>query len=209
LKKESEEMIIIPPIEITNVQWSQEEARRGDVLQLSADVSDVPDGTEAVIEIYEHDDDGAHDFITRLSTLVDDSKVEIQWEYVYHEDTDEIPTTEETERGYNPPEYFFKVIIYGQEAESGRLEFKDWIEFTIDDTQGNPQANADYILHMPDGQERRGTLDDQGYAREEDVPPGPCRIELPDPDFTDSGSSQEGDSSSTQESDSNTTQQQS
>ena len=76
-------------------------------------------------------------------------------------------------------------------------------------TQGNLQANADYILHLPDGQERRGTLDDQGYAREEDVPPGPCRIELSDPDFSDSSSSQEEDSDSTQESDSNTTQQQS
>lgn len=172
LKKKSEEMRIIPPIEITNARWSQQEARRGDILTLSADVSGVPDGTEALIEIYEHDADGAHDFITRFTTLVEDQKVEVEWEYEYYEDVDEIPTEEELERGYNPPEYFFVVMIGKRKAESGLLEFRDWIEIRLVDTDSNPVPDEEYLLHLPDGSERRGSLDGNGYAKEENIPPG-------------------------------------
>jgi len=179
LKETSEEMEIIPPIEITNANWSQQEARRGDILTLTADVDGAPDGTEALIEIYEHDDDGAHDFITKFTTLVDSSKIEAEWEYEYYEDVDEIPTEEEVESGYNPPEYFFKVIIHGQEAESDLLEFKDWIEISLVDGNGNPKAGEEYVLHLPDGSERSGQLDDEGCAREEDIPPGTYTIIFP------------------------------
>ncbi|MBI1926574.1 hypothetical protein HYR99_20315 [Candidatus Poribacteria bacterium] len=51
LEQKSLTMVIVPPILITNLKWSQPEARRGDILTLTADVSGVPDGTEAVIEI--------------------------------------------------------------------------------------------------------------------------------------------------------------
>lgn len=179
LKEKSEEMEIIPPIEITNAKWSQPEARRGDILKLTADVKNVPDGAEALIEIYEHDTDGAHDFITKFPVLVENKKVEAEWEYEYHEDTDDIPTEEETEKGYSPPEYFFKVIIYGQEAKSGLLEFKDWVEIELINGAGDPEPDVDYILHLPDGSQRQGKLNSDGYAREEDVPPGKAIIEFP------------------------------
>jgi hypothetical protein len=179
LKEKSEEMEIIPPIEITNAKWSQPEARRGDVLKLTADVSGAQDGTEALIEIYEHDADGAHDFITKLSVLVENKKVEVEWEYEYHEDTDDIPTKEETEKGYNPPEYFFKVIIYGQEAKSGLLKFKDWVELELVDEDGQPVGDQAFIVYMADGSQKKGNLDEDGYTRLEDVPPGPIRIEYP------------------------------
>lgn len=179
LKEKSEEMEIIPPIEITNAKWNQPEARRGDILKLTADVKNVPDGAEALIEIYEHDTDGAHDFITKFPVLVENKKVEAEWEYEYHEDTDDIPTEEETEKGYSPPEYFFKVIIYGQEAKSGLLEFKDWVEIELINGAGDPEPDVDYILHLPDGSQRQGKLNSDGYAREEDVPPGKAIIEFP------------------------------
>ena len=188
LSERSEDMEIIPPIIIDNLQWSQQEARRGDILKLTAQVEGVQDGADAAIEIYEYDGDGAHDPITEISAMVENGRIEIDWMYEYYEDTDEIPTEAELEEGYSPPEYFFRVIIGSNEADSGLLEFKDWIEFTINSSDGEPEANADYILHLPDGQERRGTLDDQGYAREEDIPPGPCQIELLDPESTGSDS---------------------
>jgi len=179
LKKKSEEMKIIPPITITNLKWSQQEAREGDILKLTADISGVPDGTEAKIEIYEYDDDNAHDFITRFSVLVDNSKVEAEWEYEYHEDTDDIPTAEETEKGYNPPEYFFRVSIGKVYGESGLLEFKDWIEIELIDGAGQPIGGEKYILYLPDGQKRQGNLDENGYARVEKIPPGKCTLEFP------------------------------
>ena len=188
LSERSEDMEIIPPIIITNLQWGQQEARRGDILKLTADVEGAQDGTDAAIEIYEHDADGAHDPITQISAMVENGRIEVDWMYEYYDDTDEIPTEAELEAGYNPPEYFFRVIIGSSEADSDLLEFKDWIEFTINNSDGEPEANADYILHLSDGQERRGTLDDQGHAREDDIPPGPCEIELSEPESSDSDS---------------------
>ena len=188
LSERSENMEIIPPIIITNLQWSQQEARRGDILQLTADVEGAYDGADATIKIYEHDADGAHDPITEISAMVENGRIEVEWMYEYYDDTDEIPTEAELEQGYSSPEYFFRVIIGSSEVDSELLEFKDWIEFTINNSDGEPEANVDYILHLPDDQERRGTLDDQGYTREEDIPPGPCQIELLYPESTDSDS---------------------
>lgn len=179
LRCRSEHLVIVPPRTITNARWSQPEARRGDLLTLSADVDGVSDGTRARIQIYEHDDDGAHDFITELQGLVENSRIEVEWEYEYYEDTDEIPTDWESESGYNPPEYFFRVSIDNISADSDLLTFKDWIEITIEDRTGVPVPNRRYILHLPDGSDRDGTSNNEGVVREEDVPPGPWWIELP------------------------------
>ncbi len=180
LKEESEEMEIIPLIEITNLQWSQQEAGRGDILTLTADVSNVPDGREALVEIYEHDDEDAHDLITKFTTLVDDSKIEAEWEFYYQGDIGDIPTDEESETGYSPPRYFFKAIIGNAEAQSGLLEFRDWIEIELMNDDGETLADVDYMIHLADGQERQGTLDQDGYIKESDVAPGRFRIEFAD-----------------------------
>jgi len=180
LKGRSDDLRILPQRSITNARWSQQEARRGDIITLSADVTNIPEGVGARFVIYEHDEDGAHDLITEIKSWVADSRVETEWAYEYHEDTDEIPTDWEGESGYSPPEYFFRVVIGSISADSDLLEFKDWIELTIEDGTGHPVPNRRYILHMPDDNDRNGTTDDEGRIREEDVPPGPWWIELPD-----------------------------
>ena len=111
--------------------------------------------------------------------IVESNKIEIEWEYEYYEDTDEIPTAEESEKGYNPPEYFFRVKIGKVFADSGLLEFKDWIEIELKDNEGNSFPNKDFILHLADGSEKRGTLDSDGYAMIDDVPPGRVTVEFP------------------------------
>ncbi|MFH1893248.1 MAG: hypothetical protein ABIK83_11275 [Candidatus Zixiibacteriota bacterium] len=181
LDGESDRIPVVPPPEISNMRWSQSEARRGDTLTLSADVRNVRPHTEVMLTIYEYDRDSAHDKITELRAEVIDDKIEQEWEYEYHEDTDEIPTEEEMQeygRNYNPPEYFFTIklndIEYGREQESRLLIFKDWIEIRV----LNYTGNESYILHLADGSERRGTFGGDGTAREEDVPPGRCSIEV-------------------------------
>ena len=54
----------------------------------------------------------------------------------------------------------------------------NWIELECVDDEGNPLANVDYILFLPDGTEKTGTLDDQGYSKVENVPPGDCKLML-------------------------------
>ncbi|UCF64277.1 MAG: hypothetical protein JSW33_00175 [bacterium] len=180
LEMKSNPLLVLPPIEITNLKWDKKEARRGDIVKLTADIKEVATGTEAEIEIYEHDADGAHDLITKFPVTVKNNKIELDWEYEYHEDTDDIPTEEESEKGYNPPEYFFRVSVGGALADSDLLGFKDWIEIDLKNQLGQPIPNEKYELTLPDGSKREGTLDDLGTAIEKDVPPGKCTIHFPD-----------------------------
>ncbi len=184
LEKKSDICKILPPINITNQKWSQKTARRGDTVTLSADVENIPDDVEVMIYIYEYDRDEAHDLITRFPCRIKDQKIDIQWQYEYHEDTDEIPTDQEMKthgKGYNPPEYFWVAEYgskrFGDEQESQLLEFKDWVQIELKDELGTGVGNKEYILHLPDGSEKKGTLDKDGFAEEKDVPPGKVDIE--------------------------------
>lgn len=108
--------------EISNAKWDKQEAGRGDTLRLTADVKGIPDGTEANIEIFEYNEDGAHDSIERLSTKVGNSKIEAEWKFKYQEESGDTIGQEKMEHGINPPEYFFRVEAKGEIADSGLLK---------------------------------------------------------------------------------------
>ena len=187
LDGESEHIPAYPPIRVTNMKWSAKEARRGDTLTLSADIKGLPNEAELAVVIYEYDRDGRNDRITELPARVENGRVEIRWEYEYHEDTDEIPGQQELDRyggQYNPPEYFFTIkaegVEYGTEQESGLLKFKDWVNISLVNIRGEPVANKKYTLRTADGEERTGTLDGDGRVREENLPPGGVTITFDD-----------------------------
>jgi len=172
-------------VEVSNMQWSVKEARRGDVLTLKADVEGVPNETRATVIIYEYDTDGIHDKIAEIFTDIKDEKLELLWEYEYHEDTDELPTDEELQEygnAYNPPEYFFTIKIgdaeFGREQESGLLTFKDFFEVQFKNPDGTPMAEQDCKVIMPDGTEQDVQTDTDGFLRLKDVPPGKFKVEL-------------------------------
>jgi hypothetical protein len=186
LTGESNRIPTAPAVDVTNMKWSVKEARRGDIVTLSADVGGCRDGTEAKVIIFEYDQDKVHDRIIELPATVSNNKLEVKWEYEYHEDTDEIPTDEELQKygkGYNSPEYFFVIEIdgqrFGQNQESKLLLFKDYIDIVLVTQSGTPIPNEDYVLYMPDGSQRQGKLDREGRAVERDVPPGEIRVEFP------------------------------
>jgi hypothetical protein len=187
LKEISNRISAGPPVKVKNMKWDKKEARRGDVLKLTADIDGVKDNTEVKVIIYEYDNDGNHDKIVEVPTTVKNKKIELIWEYEYHEDVDDIPTNEELQKygkNYNPPEYYFVIEIdglkFGEKQESRLLLFKDYVEIELKGEDGGPVANEKYILHLPDGSQRKGQLDASGYAREKDVPPGEIRVEFPD-----------------------------
>ncbi len=184
LWEESNRIPASPKIMVTNLKWSKSEARRGDEVKLTADVKGVRDGTEATIKIYEYDRDGSHDFITEFPVFVKNKKIELDWEYEYHEDTDEIPTEEEKQKygkHYNPPEYFFTVEMegqkFGEKQESGLLEFRDWIEITFRDQDGNPAVDVEVTFTYPTGEKKKQVTSSSGILRFEDIPPGRYIIE--------------------------------
>ncbi len=195
--------VVLPPI-AEEMSWGQEEARRGDVLTLTARIRNIPNRTDVMVRIYEYDRDGVHDLITELATQVRDGRVEVRWEYEYHEDTDELPTDEELQEygeSYNPPEYFFTIYVdgfeLGLEQDSGLLRFQDYLELEMIDGNGAPMAGRDYTLHLPDGSTRSGTLDDQGRAREENIPPGRTTVDVPEREEDESTSGGGGSGAST------------
>jgi hypothetical protein len=198
LDGESGRIPVRPLIELANLKWSAEEARRGDIVTLSAEVSRATPQTEATLTIYEYDQDGAHDRIVELPTKVIGDKIELEWAYEYHEDTGDIPTDEELKkhgREYNPPEYYFTVKFdkteFGLDLESGLLKFKDWVEIFLSDANGDPIGDQDYVLKMPDGSERKGKVDSKGRAIEENVPPGEVSVRFKEYDYVTSSDSSE------------------
>jgi hypothetical protein len=179
LSARSDLMRVVPPRSVKNARWDRKEAKRGDMLKLTAETRGIQDGTEVQIVIYEHDAGGAHDPAAELRVRVDKGKVEAEWEYGYHDKTETIPRKEEAEKGYKNPEYFFRVIAGGSSADSDLLLFKDDVEITLKDGAGKAVADQEYVLKLPDGSERRGKAGKDGKITLTDVPPGPFHIEFP------------------------------
>ncbi len=112
LRKKSPPLLLLPPVQISNVQWNKHEARSGDVLKLTADLKGVPDGIESFIEVYEHDEAGAHELISRFSALSKNRKIVAEWEFLPADD-------------HPLPQYFFRVTVAEVGANSGLLECKE------------------------------------------------------------------------------------
>ncbi len=182
IEKKSNTIPLLPPVKITNLKWDKDEAKRGDILKITADVKGTYDGAEAKIEIYEHDSDGVHDLVTSFPALIKSQKIKIEWEFQYVEDTDDIPDDNEAENGYQNPEYFFRVNIGGVSADSGLLKFKDWIEINVQNEFGRSLKDLEYTLILPDGKKKKGKVNDEGKIIEDNLPPGKCRIEFSEVD---------------------------
>ncbi len=164
---------------ILSAYWNTAFARRGKTVKLQARVKGFENGAEAVFQIYEYDMDGNHDFIKEIKSKIDNNEAIAEWIFEYKKNVDAIPTHEESEKGYNPPEYFFELKIENQSARSSALlEFKDWIKIKLTDEEEQPVPDMEYIVHLPDGTQRKGKLDKKGYIRMKDIPPGKVRIEL-------------------------------
>ncbi len=176
-----------PAVTVSNRRWSQETARRGDLLTLTGDVAGLRTGMDVEIVIYEYDTDELHDELIALPARIDDGSFEVSWEFDYVEETDRIHTEEqlsEAGRNYSPPEFFFAVRVggveFGSEQPEPRLEFQDWIELALRDGANLPIPGQAYRITTADGNVIEGELDDQGLAVVEDIPPGPYGVEYPD-----------------------------
>jgi hypothetical protein len=182
VSKTSRGLYLFPFVEIKNLKWDKQEAKRGDILKLSADIIGLADGNVAEIQIWEHDSDLAHDLVTKFPVTIRNQKIDADWEFVYVDDTDDIPTQEENENGYQWPEYFFRVVCAGKSADSGLLKFKDWVEIEWIYPDGSKAANKNFKLFLADGTQRTERFNDQGIFILDDTSPGPFKIVIKDDD---------------------------
>ena len=112
---------------VRNLKWSKESIENEDIVTLSAEVKNVQDGAKALISIYEYDQGGAHDPLSKISTTLQDGKVQIDFQFRYPWDLDTMATNRQMnidKDGFYPLDYFFTVTIgtidYGKEdQESG------------------------------------------------------------------------------------------
>jgi hypothetical protein len=188
LSIESNEIPVRPPIEVSSMKWSKSEVERDEEVTMTCVFTNgVEEGDKVTVIVYEYDNDGYHDKVVTIPTIIKDNKVEIKWKFIYQEDTDDIPTREQLEKygkSYNPPEYFFVVMVdnipVGSRQESGLLEFKDRVEIKLVAEPSYPIGNVKYILHLADGNTRKGTLNNNGSAKEVGIAPGPIEVEFED-----------------------------
>jgi hypothetical protein len=179
LEMDSNPLTVLPLVKLKNLKWDKSEVKRGDIVKLTAEVKGIYDDAEGEVQIWEKDPDGAHDLITKIPVIIKKEKIETAWEFQYNDKTDVIPSSDETEKGYIPPEYFFRVVVGGISADSPLLKFKDTIYISLTDQKGNPVKDADYKLKLPDGAEKKGKLDSEGKAVIENLPPGKTKVSFP------------------------------
>ena len=76
-----------------------------------------------------------------------------------------------------PSEYGFTCTVEHVHAgQSGRLRYRDSVEFRLLDASGTRLPRAEYQARLPTGEVRRGTSDADGVVRLEGVPPGGLHV---------------------------------
>jgi hypothetical protein len=65
-------------------------------------------------------------------------------------------------------------------SESSDTGVKTWIAIHLVDEDGNPVPDVAYSVTLPDGSIITGTLDDQGFARFDEIDPGQCHVSFPE-----------------------------
>ena len=103
------------------------------------------------------------------------SKIEHEWELKVDQKLFDVQDYKE-DKNYSTPWYYFVVETAGIKQRSGLLKYKDWIELELRDEEGNTIGGAEYEVYLPNGQIRRGKLDQNGYAKVENIPPGKVRV---------------------------------
>lgn len=163
---------------VSNAKWSKDKAKVGEKVKLTADCEGFEDGTPALIQIYKRDIKGPDIVFDNIEIKVDREKVEAQWEFVYPEERDNGPNGLKG-LGYSAPAYYFEVLVKDCKARSALLSYKDDIEMDLKDEEDHPVSGEEYILYLPDGQVRKGKLDNRGHAKETKIPPGRCQVSFP------------------------------
>ena len=66
------------------------------------------------------------------------------------------------------------------QADKDKEQELTWISLTFVDEEGKPLANEKYVMTLPDGFTRSGTLDKDGKVRVEKLKAGSCTVKFPD-----------------------------
>lgn len=188
LSADSEALLILDPVRVYGARWSTKTVKRGDIVTLTAEAKDAPDGRKAPVRIYERDKRrGAHDPVTRLRPRVESETVMVKYRFQYPGDVADIVPEWEAPNGYEQPEFFYTVDVSGVRADSkdakqrGVMTFADDLTLQVVDAgTGAPHTDQDVEVTLADGSTQTATTNGSGTAELTDVPPGPAKVTLPE-----------------------------
>lgn len=161
---------------IANAKWSTEQAAVGDTVTLLAETAGIESGEPASLEIYIKDANFPDRLLMTLESKVDGDKIEAEWEFQVDEAYSKAQEEQRKKGGYSSPFFYFIASAAGVSGRSGLLAYKDYIELRFKDDKGNVLANKKYRVFLSNGLVKEGTLDGDGYAKVENIPPGQVRV---------------------------------
>lgn len=163
---------------IADIRWSTNRIKDDEKVKLQVALIGFEDNTPAKLKIYEVGPNNRRRPFDEIEAKVKDDAIEVEWQYPW---SDAPPSEAEPKlSNYYVPRYFFVCEVGGARKESGLLDYRTRIEFSLKDTDGKELADAPYRLHLCSGEVRSGTLDGGGAAKVDNVPPGPWAVEFPD-----------------------------
>jgi hypothetical protein len=188
LKDESNSIPVRPQIVVTKMQWDRQEVKRKDAVKITCQFKNgMEDGDDAMVIIYEHNPNSSDLKVASIPTIIKDNKIEMQWEFDYHDHTSLIPTDDELkpyEKKYANPQFFFVIVIdgvcIGEKMESGLMEFKDFVEFILQSEAGVALPNHDVNLYFADGSQQKAKSDENGVVSFTNISAGEVTVEIPD-----------------------------
>jgi len=160
---------------ITKAGWSAREAAVGDKVKMEVETIGVESGEKAILQIFIKDANFADRPFETIEAKVDSNKIEHEWELKVDQKLFDVQDYKE-DKNYSTPWYYFVVETAGIKQRSGLLKYKDWIELELRDEKGNALGGAEYEVFLPNGQIVKGKLDQNGYAKVENIPPGKVRV---------------------------------
>jgi hypothetical protein len=73
-------------------------------------------------------------------------------------------------------------LVENPGAGGDKLRLRTWIEVQLVGEDDQPIPNVRYVLTLPGGDTRTGTLDANGCVRIDGLPAGTCKVSFPDLD---------------------------
>ncbi len=201
LKAVSAPLTVVPYAELDRARWGQDEAREGDAVVLSCQVTGTGagvkrlEGQTADVEILRGDEgEGAEGIegvlfepVTMLRVPVTDGQIEATWRVGFDaEGKARIATQAELDETaertgsaagqYRQPVHRFRVRLAGLEAESGPLRYADRIEIQFVGAGGGVAEGLSVVAERPDGERSEAPLGPDGTVALDAAPAGRYRV---------------------------------
>jgi hypothetical protein len=150
----------------------------GNSVDCIVDTVGIENGTKATVTIFVRDGNYADHQLASLEAAVSSNKIQSQWTLQVDGKLLKVCDAKEKKKKYSLPFFFFRVTIAHLSEQSSLLLYKDYTELIVKDDRGNTIGNKKYKAFLPSGEIKEGTLDGQGHAKIENVPPGRVNISV-------------------------------